>query len=235
MTQLSPTKRQVRRSGSEAKAAIAVALTRGDNLVERLATEISTSVFPPGSRLDEVTLATRYGVSRTPVREALRQLESTGLIERRPFRGAIVSQPSPELLADLFVAASEIEATCTRLAALAMTAAERGTLRKLHDRMGDVARGKGADAYREVNLAFHERIYAGAHNATLATAARDLRRRLSPFRGGQFERADRISQSYAEHEEIVRAIERGNCEEAASLMRQHMSQVEASLADIATR
>ena len=227
-----PTKRHTRRDGNEAKVACA-AITRGDNLVEKLAGEISTSVFPPGSRLDEVTLAARYGVSRTPVREALRQLESTGLIERRPFRGAIVSQPTPEALADMFVGASEIEATCSRLAALAMTAAERTTLRKAHDKMSDVARGKGRDAYHDANFAFHERIYAGAHNATMATVARDLRRRLSPFRRGQFEAADRISQSYAEHEEIVRAIERGNADEAAVLMRQHMRQVEASIEDIA--
>lgn len=228
-------KRSARRSDGEAKPIVPVAITRGDNLVERLAGEISASIFPPGCRLDEVTLAARYGVSRTPVREALRQLESTGLIERRPFRGAIVSQPTPEALADMFVAASEIEAICARLAALSMTAAERNALRKAHDKMGEVSRGKGKDAYHDVNIAFHERIYAGAHNATIATAGRDLRRRLSPFRRGQFEAADRIAQSYAEHEEIVRAIERGHGDEAAMLMRQHMRQVEASIDDIAKR
>ena len=116
-----------------------------------------------------------------------------------------------------------------------MNAAERGALRKAHDKMGEISRGKGKDAYHDVNIAFHERIYAGTHNATVATIARDLRRRLSPFRHGQFEVADRIPQSYAEHEEIVRAIERGNGEEAATLMRQHMRQVEAALEDIAKR
>ena len=230
-----PTKRNARRANDETKRAPPVAITRGDNLVERLAGEIAASVFPPGSRLDEVTLATRYGVSRTPVREALRQLESTGLIERRPFRGAIVSQPTPDALADMFVAASEIEATCARLAALSMSAADRNALRRTHDKMGDVARAKGKDAYHDVNIAFHERIYAGAHNATMATVARDLRRRLAPFRRGQFDAANRVPQSYAEHEEIVRAIERGNGEEAATLMRQHMRQVEASIEDIAKR
>ena len=201
--------------------------TRGDGLVERLAEEISASVFPPGSRLDEVTLAARYGVSRTPVREALRQLEATGLIERRPFRGAIVSAPSPQLLADMFASAGEIESICARLSATMMTTAERNALRKAHDKMGELVRGKNKDAYTDANIAFHDKLYAGSHNVTLAGFARDLRRRLLPFRRSQFETSGRVAQSFAEHEQIVRAIERKNGDEAADLMRHHTRLIEA--------
>lgn len=200
--------------------------TRGDGLVELLADEISASVFPPGSRLDEVTLAARYGVSRTPVREALRQLEATGLIERRPFRGAIVSAPSPQLLADMFASAGEIEAICARLSATTMTTAERNALRKAHDKMSDLVRAKNRDGYSEANLAFHDKLYAGSHNVTLAGFARDLRRRLLPFRRTQFQSGDRLAQSYAEHEQIVRAIERKNGDEAAESMRHHTRLIE---------
>lgn len=226
MTEQSTPKRTARRPDGETKVAAPTSITRGDNLVEKLASEIASAVFPPGSRLDEVTLATRYGVSRTPVREALRQLESTGLIERRPFRGAIVSAPSPEALADIFSAASEIEAACARLAAMAMTATERSALRKAHDKIGEITRSRSKDAYRDANESFHERLYAGTHNATLAAIARDLRRRLRPFQRTQFEPDGRMSRSYAEHEEIVQAIERGNGDAAAALMRHHMRQHE---------
>lgn len=224
------------KSGPSARPAKpAPAITRGDNLAERLADDITASVFEPGSRLDEVRLAARYGTSRTPVREALRQLEATGLVERRPYRGAIVTSPSPELLAEMFTAASEVEASCARLAALAMTAAERNALRKTHDKMGEVARATNRDGYAEANAAFHERIYAGTHNTTLGALGRDLRRRLMPFRRAQFQADDRVRQSHDEHEGIVRAIERGNADEAASLMRQHIRLVEAAVEEVSKR
>ncbi len=207
----------------------AAPITRGDGLAERLADEITASVFGPGVRLDEVTLAARYGTSRTPVREALRQLEATGLVERRPYRGAVVSAPSPQRLAEMFVAAGEIEANCARLAATAMTATERNGLRKLHDKMGDLARSKNRDAYAEANVNFHEKLYVGAHNATMGGFGRDLRRRLMPFRRAQFQSGDRLAQSFKEHEDIVRAIERGQGDEASTLMRHHMRLVEAAV------
>lgn len=204
------------------------ATTRGDGLVESLADEITSGALAPGSRLDEVTLANRFGTSRTPVREALRQLEATGLVERRPYRGAVVSAPTPTRLAEMFVAAGEIEANCARLAALAMTAAERNSFRRAHDKMSDLVRGGDPTAYAEGNAAFHDRIYAGAHNAFLEGFSRDLRRRLMPFRRAQFHTADRLALSFAEHEDIVRAIERGQADEAAFRMRYHMRLVEAA-------
>ena len=224
------------RTGPAARAAkIAPAITRGDNLAERLADDITASVFPPGSRLDEVRLAARYGTSRTPVREALRQLEATGLVERRPYRGAIVSLPSAALLAEMFTAAGEVEASCARLAAQAMTAAERIALRKAHDRMGEIARAMNGEAYADANSAFHERLYAGTHNATMSGLGRDLRRRLMPFRRAQFQAAERIQESHAENEEIVRAIERGNAEDAANLMRHHMRLAETAAEEVVGR
>src|SRR5471032_1407901 len=98
-------------------------------LAEKLATAIADGILAgtlkPGIRLDEVRLAQQHGVSRTPVREALRQLTTSGLIDMRPRKGAIVSKATREQVESLFVAMAEMEATCARLAAMTMTQAAR--------------------------------------------------------------------------------------------------------------
>ncbi|MGC8525396.1 MAG: GntR family transcriptional regulator, partial [Acidibrevibacterium sp.] len=116
------------------------ATTRADDLAQRLADAITSGALPAGTRLDEHAVAARFAVSRTPVREALRQLAAAGLIERRPYRGAIVTTVSPARLAEMFVAMAEIEAVCARQAALAMTARERHDLRAFHASMAALVR-----------------------------------------------------------------------------------------------
>jgi DNA-binding GntR family transcriptional regulator len=113
--------------------------------------EILSGVFAPGFRLDEQFLAQRYKVSRTPVREALRQLATTGLIDIRPRRSAIVAQVTQAELEGLFVAMGEMEATCARLAAMSMTPVERRRLQSLHDSMADLMRHGETEAYAAAN------------------------------------------------------------------------------------
>ncbi|MDB5652136.1 MAG: gntR, partial [Hyphomicrobiales bacterium] len=141
--------------------------TRAERLAADIADAILNGELAPGARLDEQGLAARHGVSRTPVREALRLLGTTGLIEIRPRCGATVAQITPERLFELFVAMGEIEATCARLCALGMTPVERRRLEALHDRMGELARAKDEAAYADANVAFHSAIYAGTHNSVL--------------------------------------------------------------------
>ncbi|WP_114913292.1 GntR family transcriptional regulator [Acidibrevibacterium fodinaquatile] len=209
------------------------AATRADDLAQRLADAITSGALPAGTRLDEHTVAARFAVSRTPVREALRQLAAAGLIERRPYRGAIVTTVSPARLAEMFVAMAEIEAVCARQAALAMTARERHDLRAFHAGMAALVRVGDPAAFAEANIAFHERIYAGAHNDLLAETARGLRRRLMPYRRAQFRTLGRLPRSHAEHLAVTLAIERGEAEAAARLMREHLGLVEAAYASFA--
>ena len=109
---------------------------------ERLATEIADAILsgriPPGTRLDEKSLAEQFGVSRTPVREALRQLGNSGLIDIRPHKGAAVTKVTPAKLEEMFCAMAEVEATCARLAAISMTPIERRRLDALHHSMGEM-------------------------------------------------------------------------------------------------
>ncbi|MEO6093980.1 MAG: GntR family transcriptional regulator [Novosphingobium sp.] len=206
--------------------------TAAERLAQALAEAIIAGDFPPGKRLDEQQLAQRYGVSRTPVREALRRLATTGLIEVRPRRGAIVTRVTPEQLEELFIAMAELEATCARLSALSMSPTERRRLQALHDRMGELAHAGDAAGFAYANDALHTMIYAGAHNSVLAEMATATRRRLLPFRRAQFQLEGRPMRSHAEHEAVVAAILRGDAQGAHAAMLHHVTLVEASFEEL---
>ena len=206
--------------------------TTVEKLADDLAEAILSGEFAPGSRLDEQFLAQRYAVSRTPVREALRQLATTGLIEVRPRRGAIVAQVTPAQLEELFVAMGELEATCARLCAMSMAPTERRKLQMLHEHMGELAERQDATAFADANHQLHTMIYAGAHNAVLADTTAALRRRLSPFRRAQFHLEGRPTRSHAEHEAVVSAIVRGDAAAAHAAMLHHVTLIEQSFEDL---
>jgi DNA-binding GntR family transcriptional regulator len=204
--------------------------TDNPTLAEKLASAIADGILdgslPPGLRLDEASLAQQHGVSRTPVREALRQLATSGLIDMRPRKGAIVSKATPDEVEKLFVAMAEMEATCARLAAMSMTPVERRRLQARHEAMLALANAGNPDAYSDANVAFHLAIYAGAHNEPLAEFARSLRRRVAPFRRAQFRVDGRLLRSNQEHDAVVRAILSGDASGAHAAMLHHVSLVE---------
>jgi DNA-binding GntR family transcriptional regulator len=199
-------------------------------LTEKLASAIADGILDgtlrPGERLDELTLAQQHGVSRTPVREALRQLTTSGLIDMRPRRGAVVSQATREQIESLFVAMAEMEATCARLCALSMTPVERRRLQARQEEMLALAEAGDPDAYSDANVAFHSTIYAGVHNTPLADYAMGLRRRVGPFRRAQFRIEGRLTRSNQEHGAVVRAILAGDAGLAHAAMLHHVSLVE---------
>jgi len=199
-------------------------------LTEKLATAIADGILngtlAPGLRLDELTLAEKHGVSRTPVREALRQLAMSGLIDMRPRKGAIVSKATPDQVESLFVAMAEMEATCARLAAMSMTPIERRRLQARHEAMTALAKAGDPDTYSDANVAFHSAIYAGSHNAPVAEFTMGLRRRVAPFRRAQFRLEGRLLRSSEEHDAVVRAILSGDAAAAHAAMLHHVSLVE---------
>lgn len=210
----------------------------GQTQAERLAGEIADAILSgelaQGVRLDEHGLAERYKVSRTPVREALRQLGPTGLIETRPRRGVVVASVTPAKLEDMFVAMGEIEATCARLSALGMTPIERRRLGVLHDRMATLAADGDKKGYAAANFDYHAAIAAGAHNGVLADIAAGLRRRLLPYRRAQFRAPGRLAQSHAEHGAVVAAILQGDAAAAHAAMLHHVSLVEDAFEQISS-
>jgi DNA-binding GntR family transcriptional regulator len=206
--------------------------TQTERLAGGIAESILSGEFQPGLRLDEHMLAERYGVSRTPVREALRQLASTGLIDVKPRRGATVADATSAQLETLFAAMAEIEAACARLAAMSMTPIERRRLQSTHEAMAAFIPRDERDAYAAANIAFHTLIYSGAHNAILTEFATGLRRRLAPFRRAQFRTEGRISRSHAEHGAVVKAILACDAIAAHAAMFHHMSLVEDSFGQL---
>lgn len=207
--------------------------TRTEDLRLALADEIMRGELAPGSPLDEVRIASRFGVSRTPVREALRQLSSSGLVEIRPHRGAVVARLSQALLHEMFVAMGELEAVCAGLSAENMTSAERRALEEIHGLLRELVRSGDPQRYHEINESFHTAIYLGAHNGPLADMALTTRGRLQPFRRAQFRTIGRLARSFEEHDRIVRAILRGDRDAAWSAMRDHIGTVEQSFEEYA--
>ena len=201
---------------------------RAPALADQIEALLLSGEVLPGARLDEHGLAQRFQVSRTPVREALRQLASSGLIELKPNRGAFVAEVTPERLEEMFVAMAELEATCARLAAMSMAPVERRGLLRLHETMAGMAERKDVDAYAAANETFHALIYQGAHNSLIEDAARQLRRRVTAYRRAQFRTAGRLASSQAEHEMVVKAIVSGEPAKAHAAMLQHVDLVGAS-------
>lgn len=205
--------------------------TTVESLVRSIADDIVTGRLLPGARLDEASLAARYDVSRTPVREALARLSAMGLIDRPPNRGAVVSTVSDDHLTSMFEAMAELEALCARLAAERMTTAERHNLDAVHRAAAQLVYVGAEEDYARHNVDFHTRIYVGAHNAHIQELVGLTRSRLAPFRRAQFRIAGRLAKSWEEHDAIVTAILRGDASGAASAARAHVSIVSDASAE----
>jgi DNA-binding GntR family transcriptional regulator len=206
-------------AGTTAPAAGRGRRTLADELRLALADDIVRGLIAPGAGLDETELARRFGVSRTPVREAIRQLAASGLVEVRAHRGAVVARPSEERLLGMFEAMAELEALCAGLAA------ERSQLEAVHEELRALIQGGDPQRYHEVNEAFHAAIYAGTHNAYLAEMTHATRSRVQPFRRAQFRNLGRLAKSHMEHDNVVLAILRGDRAGAAGAMRLHIMKV----------
>jgi DNA-binding GntR family transcriptional regulator len=194
-----------------------------DRLREQIEERIATGKLLPGQHLDETELATEFGASRTPIREALIQLASAGLVQIRPRRGAVVSTVSPHEIVEMFEVMAELEAMCARLAARRMSAAEHARLLEAHQACSSAYEARDPDEYYYRNEVFHQTIFAGSHNQFLAEQARALSRRLRPYRRLQLRVRDRMKHSFSEHDAVVNAIIEGHGERAADLLRSHVA------------
>ena len=208
-----------------AEAPLVVKQTRAEELRLQLADEIVRGVLAPGATLDETELARRFSVSRTPVREAIRMLGASGLVEVRAHRAAVVAQPSHEHIVGMFEAMAELESLCAGHAAERMTSIERRGLEDIHERLRVLIQEGDPQRYHEMNEAFHGCIYAGAHNSYLAELTLMTRARVQPFRRAQFRIIGRLSKSHVEHDRVVQAILRGERTIAAQAMYQHIIKV----------
>jgi DNA-binding GntR family transcriptional regulator len=196
---------------------------QSDRLREIIEERIATGDYLPGSRLDEMALATEFNTSRTPIREALMQLSITGLIVMRPRRGAIVAEISSQRLYEMFEVMAEIEALCGRLAARRMTDADRQSLTELHKSCKDAYDSADPDEYYRRNERFHLALYSASHNGFLIETASSFQRRLRAYRRLQLRVRDRVHTSFSEHTSILEAIIAGDGDLAADGLRKHVA------------
>lgn len=191
-------------------------------IAAELEAEIVSGQICAGSRLDEQSLTRRFGVSRTPVREALHTLVARSLAERLPYRGVVVVDITRERIEQMFEAMGEVEALCGRFAAERMTIGERGRLEELCKSMADISADGDSEAYEAANTAFHAMIYSGTHNEDIEGLAETLRLKLAPFRKTQLKSFDRMARSNEEHTAIVTAILEKDAQAAERALRRHL-------------
>lgn len=195
---------------------------RSEVLREAIEEMIAVGKFTPGQHLDETELSLQFNVSRTPIREALIQLASVGIVVIRPRRGATVAEIGAQQLVEMFEVMAELEALCGRLAARRMSPPEHVTLLAAHHACSEARDASDPDAYYYKNEEFHDQIYVGSHNRFLADQARALHRRLRPYRRLQLRLRDRVTTSYSEHDAVVQSIIAGDSDRTAELLRNHI-------------
>jgi DNA-binding GntR family transcriptional regulator len=190
---------------------------------DRLLDDITRGIFEPGERLEEEDLAGRYSVSRTPIREALRQLATTGAVEIRARQGVLVARLDDVTRTHTLEVLADLEASAARYAALRMSTEQRAALRAAHQRMTGIVRSQDKAGFDRLNAAFHRLIREGSGNAVLAETIDHMRRRMLPYtRVQRMASAQPMAVSFDEHGAIVRAIERGEENLAYFATRDHV-------------
>ena len=178
-----------------------------------------------GKRLDETELSTHYGVSRTPVREALQRLAESGLAEHIPRRGTFVRTPSLGRLVEMFEVMAELECMAVKLATRRASPEDIVKLEKDNEICRAAVKANDKKKYYEVNARLHGHIYQMSGNGFLAAEAQKLHDRLRPFRRLQLRVRGRIEESMAEHDIILAAIRDGDAERAIETMQKHITVV----------
>ncbi|MEM7172155.1 MAG: GntR family transcriptional regulator [Pseudomonadota bacterium] len=193
-----------------------------DQLIQVLKHEIHTGILNPGDQLEEAALAERFKVSRTPVREAVRSLVDTGLLETRSRKGAFVRVLSTRELIDLFEVSAELEGLACRLASDRLVDESAGAIQEGLQACVIAAENEDARTYAAANLQFHSAIHAASKNAWLIAQLGQIEIRINPYRSMPYKIRGRLPKSVEEHREIMLAIFDGDGEQAAQLMRDHM-------------
>ncbi|MCW4153893.1 GntR family transcriptional regulator [Halomonas sp. 18H] len=200
--------------------------TLAERVFQQLQDAIVRGELAPGSKITEPGLSQVYGISRGPLREAMRRLEAHRLIERVPHVGARVIKLSIKELLELFDVREALESMAARLAAESMSAEEIAGLRDVlavHERQADLQSGE-AYYQREGDLDFHYRIVQGSHNRMLmGLLCDDLYYLVRMYRTQFSASGSRPQRAFVEHHRIVDAIEAGDAELAELLMRRHVS------------
>ncbi len=189
------------------------------DVAERLRQQIFARQLEPGSWIDELKLCAEYGISRTPMREALKVLAVEGLVTMKVRRGAYVTEMSRDDVAQVYHLLALLESDAAGEVAARADEAQRSTLRGLHERLEKQARQR--DAFFATNEQFHMAILRIAGNRWATQVVTDLRKVMKLNRHHSLFKSGRLADSLAEHRALMAAIEARNPKEATRLMRAH--------------
>ncbi|CAM4353743.1 GntR family transcriptional regulator [Bordetella muralis] len=191
-------------------------------VADRLRDMIRSRTLASGEWIDEVYLTGVLGISRTPLREALKVLATEGLVRLEPRRGCFVNELSLQDLEDIFPLMAMLEGRCAHEAALKASDAELAGLESLHRALQTHAAAGEVDAYYDTNAQIHEAVQALANNRWLSDMVGNLRKVLSLFRHKSLTVPGRITESCAEHMAIFAALKARDPEAAEALARKHL-------------
>ena len=196
--------------------------TLHDAIVARVRDMVIEGELAPGTRLHEGNLGKMLGVSRTPLREALKFLVSEGLLELSPGRGAVVRQFTAKDVHDSLIVLGSLEGLAGRLACANATDAEIREVRQLHDRMMDMYEKRDRLPYFKLNQAIHSAILRLTKNEALVSVHGVLQARLKRIRYIGNEGPEKWAGAVADHEEIINALEAQDAERLSTILTFHM-------------
>jgi DNA-binding GntR family transcriptional regulator len=209
----------------ETRGKLILKVDKGDTLANVLRRHIADDILvgtrAPGARLDERSLAKEFGVSRTPVREALQQLASAGLAKSKPHSGTVVQGIEPGRVSSLCEASIFLESLCARLATR-ITTIELGRLKKIHAACQTCHEVGDVDGYALENRKFHSAIIAATQNQDLVDTIEFCRLRIAPYQRTPFKSSAIREASQVEHKKIIDALESGDSDFAERAIAEHL-------------
>lgn len=212
---------------------ILVAPALYEQVAERLRTRIFAHEIAPGGWIDEQALAIEYGISRTPLREALKVLAAEGLVVLKPRRGCYVTQLSEKDIDEVFPVMAILEGKVAHEAASRITSADFSRLAAIHYELERHAVANDADRFFETNQRFHTALQEIAGNTYLAHLIDDARKVIKLTRRDSLRLDGRLKQSLAEHREILEALRLKDSALAGQRMHDHLLSGRAALARLA--
>lgn len=186
----------------------------------------------PGERLMENQLANKLGVSRTPIREALRKLELEGLVNMVPRKGAEVADITEKSLRDVLEVRKALEELSVQLACEKITEEEIEELKRVAERFKDTLDDQDVTKIAEADVAFHDVIYTATDNQKLILLLNNLREQMYRYRVEYLKKEEAYPQLIAEHEELIDNISKRNKEEATRIMCEHIDNQVATVINV---
>lgn len=205
------------------------ALPSSERVYRGIRQQILNGVLGPGARLVELQLASQFEVSRTPVREALKRLSAEGLVAMDAVRGLVVREVDQSEAEDIYLIREVLDGLAARLASQRATPADRSKLTVLTELMRESARAERWEAVVQMNVAFHEVLYAAAHNEPLSAMGRTLQDAVRRYSAMAFTSPVRLQEVLDEHDQIARALSDGDPDRAESIARDHMVRARENL------